>query len=354
MEVERAVGPEVRSGERPRVLLQLPRARYEQIFAPPARERLAVLADVIGPLDGDAARHLSPRLAEADVLFLQGGISVGAEALAGAPRLRWISETSGGPPRLDYPTAFSRGLTVTDCRRAFDRSVAEMALALYLAVARDVVAHDRALHTPDGTEGRPKGENRDASFRTLGLVGFGGIGRTLARFLAPLEPRILASDPFVPSRQMDAAGVQGVGLEELLGACDAVFLVAMPTPQNRRLVGARELDRLRPDALLLVISRSWLVDEGALVERLRAGRLRAAMDVFDEEPLPAGHPYRTLENVVMTPHRAGGTREAYWRIGQALVDDLQRFVAGQPPQHTAPVDEPLVRRLDRLPSGGGP
>ena len=70
-------------------------------------------------------------------------------------------------------------------------------------------------------------------------------------------------------------------------------------------MGAPELDRLRPDAVLLVISRSWLVDEAALVERLRAGRFRAAMDVFDQEPLPAGHPYRTLPNVVMTPHRAG-------------------------------------------------
>ena len=334
------------------MVLQLPRARYEQIFAPPARERLAALAEVIGPFDGDQARHLTPRLAEADVLFLQGGITVGAEALTGAPRLRWISETSGGPPRIDYRTAFSRGLTVTDCRRAFDRSVAEMALALYLAVARDVVAHDRALHTPDGTEGRSKSENRDASFRTLGLVGFGGIGRTLARFLAPLEPRILVYDPFVPSSELEAAGVQEAGLVDLFGACDAVFLVAMPTPQNRHLVGAPELDRLRPDAVLLVISRSWLVDEAALVERLRAGRFRAAMDVYDQEPLPAGHPYRSLPNVVMTPHRAGGTREAYWRIGQALVDDLQRFVAGQPPVHTAPVDEALVQRLDRSPGPG--
>ena len=87
------------------------------------------------------------------------------------------------------------------------------------------------------------------------------------------------------------------------------------------------------------------MDEAALVERLRAGRFRAAMDVFDTEPLPAGHPYRSLPNVVLTPHRAGGTREAYWRIGQALVDDLERFLSGQPPKHNAVVDEATVRRL---------
>jgi phosphoglycerate dehydrogenase-like enzyme len=130
-----------------------------------------------------------------------------------------------------------------------------------------------------------------------------------------------------------------------------VFLVAMPTPQNRRLVGPTQLDLLRPDGILLVISRAWLVDEAALIERLEAGRFRAAMDVFDAEPLAPGHPYRSLPNVVMTPHRAGGTRESYWRIGQALVDDLQNFVAGQPPADTVLVDAPTVRRLGRLSDG---
>jgi phosphoglycerate dehydrogenase-like enzyme len=334
--------------ERIRIVLQLPRARYAQIFAPPVRERLASLAEVIGPFDGDDARRLTPRLPEADILFLQGAVEVDGATLAKAPHLRWISETSGGPPRIDYRVAFERGITVTDCRHAFGRSVAEMSLALYLAVARDVVAHDRALHTPADVEGRSKEQNWDASFRTLGLVGFGGLSRALLPFLAPLEPRLLAYDPFVPPDILTAAGVEPVGLQDLFRTCDAVFVLAMPTPENRALIGASELDLLKPDGILLVISRSWLVDEVALVERLRAGRFRAALDVFDVEPLPAGHPYRSLPNTVLTPHRAGGTREAYWRIGQALVDDLERFIAGSPPIHTTPVDADTARRLGRL------
>src|SRR5262245_64180257 len=106
-----------------RVVLQLPRSRYVQIFSPAARERLSTLAEVIGPFEGEEARRLTPRLAEADALFLQGPVEVDGAALAAAPRLRWISETSGGPPRIDYGVAFSRGITVTDCRRAFGRSV---------------------------------------------------------------------------------------------------------------------------------------------------------------------------------------------------------------------------------------
>ncbi|MAG37235.1 MAG: hypothetical protein CL878_13455 [Dehalococcoidia bacterium] len=334
--------------ERVKVVLQMPRGRFEQIFAPSARERLQGLAELIGP--GDSVQHadtLAERIAEADVLFVQSRVALDRAALDAAPRLRWIAQTSGSPPLVDYRAVFQRGIAVTDCRNAFHRSVAEMALALYLAVSRGVVAHDRALHTPDQAEGQAKQYNQEASFRTLGFVGFGGIAQMLVRFLTPFEPRLLAYDPYVSASTMAAAGAEAVSLPEVFRQSDSVFIVAMPNPQSQGLVGAAELDLLRPESILLVMSRSSFVDEAALIERLEAGRFRAAMDVFDREPLPAGHPYRNLPNVVLTPHRAGGTREAYWRIGQSLVDDLERFVAGQPPIHCVVVDEATVRRLGR-------
>jgi phosphoglycerate dehydrogenase-like enzyme len=331
------------------LVLQMPRARYELIFTPENRRRLAELAKVAGPCDDEqAARTILPQLAEADVLFLHGGVRLDRESLAGASQLRWISDTSGGPPAIDYPTAFAQGITVTDTRPAPQRAVAEMALALYLAVMRDVVVHDRALHTPDLWDGRPREENQEASHRTLGFVGFGGIAQMLVRFLAPLEPTILAHDPYIPMEVFAAHGVEPTTLHDLLRRSDAVFILAMVTPETRKMIGAAELDLLRPDSVLLVMSRAALVDEAALIARLQAGRFRAAMDVFGTEPLPVGHPYRSLPNVVLTPHRAGGTRENWLRIGQSLTDDLDRFVAGEPPIHTARVDETLARRLGRV------
>ncbi len=107
--------------------------------------------------------------------------------------------------------------------------------------------------------------------------------------------------------------------------------MAVPTSENRALLGPAELDLLRPDNVLLVISRASLVDESALIERLRAGKFRAAMDVFEIEPPPANHPYRSLANVVLTSHRAGGTLESYRGIGHALVNDLERLARGEPP-----------------------
>ena len=331
-----------------RVVVQVNPERYAQLFSPESDARLRGLAEVTGPFEGAAARTLSPALAEADALFLPGGTHVPRAVIEGAPRLRWIADTSGGPPLLDYAWVLGRGIHVTDCRRAFAPAVGEMALALYLAVTRDVVLHDRALHTPDETEGVDKDFNREASGRTIGLVGYGGIARALHRFLAPFEPRLLIHDPFLSDAAIREAGAEPVGLNDLLRRSDAIFLMAVPTVENKALIGAAELDLIRPDAVLLVISRSHLVDEAALIERLQANRFRAAMDVFDVEPLPAGHPYRSLPNVVLTPHRAGGTPGSYRRIGAALVADLERVARGEAPAENAPVTVEIARLQGRL------
>jgi phosphoglycerate dehydrogenase-like enzyme len=330
-----------------RLVVQLGRERFDQLFDDEQAARLRRLAEVIGPFEGTEATRPSPALAGADVLFVPGGMHLSPDVLAAAPRLRWIADTSGGPPRLDYRLVQERGILVTDCRRAFGPAVAELALALYLAVMRDVVVHDRALHTPEGIEGVDKGRNREASGRTIGFVGYGGIARALQPLLAPFQPRLMVYDPFVEGDLIRAAGAEPVTLDELLQRCDAVFVLATPTVENRRLLGPAQLDLLRPESVLLVISRSWLVDEEALIERLRAGRFRAAMDVFEQEPLPAGHPYRSLANVVLTPHRAGGTVESYRRIGRGLAADLERYRRGEPPVENQPVTLTAARLQGR-------
>lgn len=237
------------SGAKPHVVLQIGRTKYEQIFAPVARERLTDLATVTGPVpDGGDLERLPPELRRAAAIFVGGAARVDAAALEGAPRLRWIAATWGAPPvRIDYAEAFRRGVAVTDGRRAFNRAVAELALGLYLAVARDIAAHDRALHTPDRTEGAPAAANREASERTIGLIGFGGVAQTLARYLAPFEPGLLVYDPFIDGGVITAHGARAAGLHELLRESGAVFLLARPNEGNTALLGAAELDLLRPD-----------------------------------------------------------------------------------------------------------
>ena len=239
-----------------RVVVQVGRARYMQLFDAETDARLRGMAEVAGPYGEDEARTLAPDVTRADVLWCPGGTRVPRSVLAESPRLRWIGDTSGGPPYLDYHHAAQRGITITDCRRAFGPAVGEMALALYLAVMRDVVAHDRALHTPDAVEGADKAFNQEASGRIIGFIGFGGIARSLLHFLAPFEPKLLIHDPFVSEDAIRAAGGEPTGLHDLLRRADAVFLLAVPTSENKALLGPAELDLLRPESVLLVISRS--------------------------------------------------------------------------------------------------
>lgn len=329
------------AGTRPRVVVQLSPGRFQQLVTPATRDKLHSLADVTGPTGPTAPPDA---LAAAEILFMSTSGTVDHAALDAAPKLQWIASTNSAPPRVDWGAVAERGIVVTDSRRGFHLPVAEMALTHYLALMRDLMLHDRALHSREGIEGVPRAHNREASFRRLGLVGFGGIGQTLARLLAPLEPELLVHDPYLQPGAIEAAGARSVGLEQLFEESDAVFVLAGPNPLNRRLVGRELLERLKPGAALIVVSRFWLVDEAAFLDRLRQGDVRAGLDVFDEEPLAPDHPFRSLSNVTLTPHRAGGTLESFWRIGRHFVDDVERFAAGLPPEHMVVVDPEIMRR----------
>jgi phosphoglycerate dehydrogenase-like enzyme len=211
----------VSASTRPRLLLQISRGRFEQLFTSAARERLAAVAEVAGPV---GPRPPPEALAAAEALFLPTSAVVDRRVLAGAPRLRWIASANSAPPRLDYDAIAERDIVVTDSRRGFHIPVAEMALAHYLALTRGLMLHDRALCTRDCTGGVPPAENREASARRLGLLGFGEIGQTLARMLAPLQPEILVHDPYLApgaaAERRAQSGMAGVSsLRAALSLC---------------------------------------------------------------------------------------------------------------------------------------
>src|SRR5206468_2935171 len=122
------------------------------------------------------------------VLAGPGSVKLDAAGLAALPRVRWVAGLAGSAPRLDYPAAWARGIVVSRCGPAFAHSVAEMALGMYLCLARDLLTHNRALHTDGGWEGLPKEENRQASYRSVGIVGLGSLGQEFARMVRVLEP----------------------------------------------------------------------------------------------------------------------------------------------------------------------
>jgi phosphoglycerate dehydrogenase-like enzyme len=229
---------------------------------------------------------------------------------------------------------------------AFAPAVAEAALGMAIDLARGITAADRAMRA--GTEAYGREANREAfllSGSDVGVVGLGDLGRELVRLLAPFRCRVRAHDPWLPDLAIRAAGAEPSGLDELLRASRVVFVFAAPTTDNQAMLGRRELELLPDGAAVLVMSRAAVVDLDALVALAAAGRLRAAVDVWPREPVPAEHPARSVEGLLLSPHRTGGMPEAFQAIGRLVVADLELVLRGLPPVACRRAERETVARL---------
>ena len=200
------------------------------------------------------------------------------------------------------------------CGPAYAQAVAEHALGLALDLARGISREDRAFRA--GRE-RYLGEgNADAVLlrhADVGLVGYGNLGRALRPLLAPFAPTVRVYDPWLPDAVLRDADVAPASLDEVLSRSTFVFVLATVTGESEHLLGPRELDLLPEGARLVLVSRAAVTDYEALAERVTAGRFLAAVDVWPEEPVPAGSPFRSLEGVMLSAHRAGGIPAAFLR-----------------------------------------
>ncbi|MDQ3671042.1 MAG: hydroxyacid dehydrogenase [Actinomycetota bacterium] len=272
------------------------------------------------------------------------------DVLDDASSLRAILTVSGGwPPELDYARCFERGIRVLSAAPAFAAAVAEMALALALASGRDVVREDWAVRA--GEERWLSSADTLGTFlltgKRVGFVGFGNVGRRLRALLEPFGCELCAYDPWLTEAYLRDERVEPVTLAHLLETSRIVFVLATPTSENQALLSRELLELVRPDAVLVLVSRAHVVDFEALTELVVAGRFRAAIDVFPEEPLDPEHPIRTAPGAVLSPHRAGLVQEALWEIGTRVVDDLEALVKGLPPRRLQLADPELATRYVR-------
>jgi D-3-phosphoglycerate dehydrogenase / 2-oxoglutarate reductase len=227
--------------------------------------------------------------------------------------LRVVVKYGSGMDNIDLDAAGALDVEVSSTPGANARSVAELAIALLLALARNVALHDRGVR--DGSWHRRTGV--ELADKQLGIVGYGAIGREVARIALGLDMQVVAHDPLVHD-----AEVPLVELDELYATSDAVSLHLPLTDETRGLIGARELATMKPTGFLINTARGGLVDEAALAQALRSGRIAgAALDGFEEEPLGES-PLRGLDNVVFSPHAGASTHEAVLRAAAAAVDQL--------------------------------
>ena len=335
--------------DRPKVIVDPFFRSMDDIFSAADAKRLTDLVEVVWGRDDPMSLDDFTAALPAAFAIVSAGWRYG-DVLDAASRLRAILTVSGGwPPELDYARCFERGIRVLSAAPAFAEAVAEMALALVLASNRDLVLEDRAVRA--GQEQWLSSANTLGTFllsgKRVGFVGFGNIGRRLRALIEPFGSELYAYDPWLTDAYLKAEGVEPISLSQLLETTRVIFVLATPTSENHALLSRELLELVRPDAVLVLVSRAHVVDFDALTELVLAGRFRAAIDVFPDEPLGPEHPIRVASGAVLSPHRAGLVQEALWEIGRRVVDDLEALVNGLPPRRLQLADPELATRYVR-------
>jgi len=280
--------------------------------------------------DRDALRRLLP---EADVAFTP---FVDRDIFPSLTRLRWVQSPAVGVGGLMFPELLASGVVITSARGIRARSIAEHVIGVTIALARRLPAAMRAQQQHRWAQEELEGP--DADVRTLhgqrmGIVGLGSIGRALAEIAAPFGFRItgIRRRAHEPPPPVVEAVWSPDRLLDLVAQSDVIVVAAPHTPETKRLIGRRELEVVRRGALLVNVARGKLIDDGAVIEALRDGRLGgAALDVFTEEPLAASSPYWELPNVIVTPHVSGALRDYWTPLVALFTDNLRRFERGEP------------------------
>ncbi|WP_424970818.1 hydroxyacid dehydrogenase [Dinoroseobacter sp. S76] len=263
---------------------------------------------------------------EADALIVRNRTQVDAELLASAPKLRVVGRLGVGLDNIDMAGCAARGIAVCPAIGANTRSVAEYVIGTAFSLSRGAYAANAAMIAGEWPRGT-LGQGGEIAGRTLGLLGFGAIAQAVAGLAAPLGLRVVAADPHLPPDHPAWRDAQRLSRETLLREADILSLHLPLTPETAGLLDAEALAQLKPGAIVINTSRGGIVDEAALCDALRTGRLGgAALDVFASEPLDAtaGAQFADVPNLILTPHIAGVTAEANIRVSRITVDNVQR------------------------------
>lgn len=291
-------------------------------------------------------------------VFIVGFEGVSEQVLDAAEDLRVVACTRGGPDaNVDIEAATARDIPVLYAPGRNAVSVADFTLGLILAVTRNIAHGHHLLHTGTYT-GEPSsdsasgGEREDVTWgiaegspyvelagselagKTLGIVGLGAIGRKVAKRATGFDVELLGHDPYVDAEKMADYGVEKVDLDTLCERADIVTLHVTVTDGTRGLIGAEQFDLMSPSTFFINTARGAIIDQDALVAQLQAGELAgAALDVYDEEPLPDDHELLTMDNVVTTPHLAGAADEVIDRHSEMIYDGLSALFDDQVPAY---------------------
>ena len=318
-----------------RILVTVPKALLREISTPDALKRLEKLGEVVyneRERENLGEEELRELIRGVDACITSWGSPRFTErVLENADRLRIIGHAAGSVKPYVTEEVFRRGIVVVNAADVIAVSVAEFALAMILNCLRRVPDFVEAMRRRDWDyKSRRSFETGDLRGKIVGLIGFGLVARQLAELLKPFKVRILVYDPYVPPEEVEKRGCAPASLETLLKESDVVSIHAALTEETYHMIGERELRMMKRTAVLVNTARGAVVDTQALVKALREGWIAAAaLDVFEQEPLPPDHPLYELENAYLTPHVAGPSDERRRELLGAVVKELERFFSGR-------------------------
>ena len=338
------------------IILDLYPRRADVIFSAEDRRRLEAMGRVLW-YDGAPApdSHIDPHLSNAVALLGQSAMP--RERLDRAPNLRLIVNIEGNfLPNIDYEECHRRNISVTVIAPVFASPVAEMALGMAIAAARGMVEGDAKIRA--GKESLYGVDDTADSFllrgKTMGVIGYGNLGRELIPMLRPFRGELLVHDPWLHGHVLREMQLYPASLEELFRRSRVVFILAPTTTENARSLDKRYFSLMQRGSVVVLASRAGIVNFDDLLDAAQTGQIRAAIDVFPEEPIPADHRARRTPNTILSAHRAGNVPEIMHEIGRMAVDDLELVLHGLPPQRTQRANLETAAKYRSKPGGSSP
>jgi len=257
-----------------------------------------------------------------------------AQVIDAAKNLKGIVKYGVGTDAIDIEAATRNGVAVVNCPDYGSDTVADHAFALLISLARQIPKIDRAMRSKAWVWPLPEYLGVDLSGKTLGLLGLGRIGRAMARRGAGFGMSCMAYDPYVPEETLVSLGVRPVSFDVLLESSDFLSVHCIHTPETRGILGEREFKAMKGSAFLINVSRGAITEQKALFRALQEGWIAGAgLDVAVDEPLTADYPLLGKDNVILTPHLAWWTEEAFDRVEQQTLSRTMEILEGRRPEN---------------------
>lgn len=332
------------------LIISAPHPRtLDLIFSAPQRANLFDKYEVIER--APEAVNALPAATLKRARYILGQPPLSLETLQKMPNLKCILNVESNLfNNMPYEYLFEKGIHVVTTGAVFAQPVAEMGLAMALCLARGVIDADLAFRNGRELWGGDGNANaRLLSGSKVGIIGFGDLGRSLARVLSGFRAEISAFDPWLPPSILQDQGVQPASLNDVLSQSDYVFVVASVTSENKGFLNAQAFAKMKKGAALILLSRADVVDFDDLMAAVASGHILAASDVFPDEPLAADHPVRSLKGFIRSAHRAGALDSAFKKMGDMVLEDMALMDQGLPPMRCKRAERETVSRMRSKP-----